>query len=491
MKHSTDPSLHRQRERQFVEHVEKLLSDDRLRVPTTAGRRPVVGLRRDVKKADREVELKRLMSEMGVPDRELQAKMPTEMELTVGLSRSWFWLFRKTVGRLKVVCLSPQHELIEGTTPREVTAAELKEAIARRVESEKSAAVPETLVVMSSSGFSREARELVSRPKEGRTLILAEPNEAGGWQVSGPEDLSAVVKLFDPEVDAEKRERVRQEIERRKADLLGGSLGAERLAAATELPVALVEAELQSYAKEHDLTAKRLSGQMVLFRQGTVPVGARGGGTDMPFMDRVKAMFGRKGETEKKVALLSERRAELSQQRDQAYEEMGALEQKEAEMRQQFKDTTSSITRRRITSQLVQLRKDLERRQQLLGMLNQQINVVSTHLHNLELVQQGQVAQLPNSEELAADAAAAEEVLAELQASNEVAGAVSAVGPTGMSDEEQALYEELEREAGQTQVKLETAEPQAAPTRTPQREAVQPPPIPARKEPRRGEAEPG
>ena len=38
----------------------------------------------------------------------------------------------------------------------------------------------------------------------------------------------------------------------------------------------------------------------------------------------------------------------------------------------------------------MQLRKDLERRQQLLGMLNQQINVVSTHLHNLELVQQGQ-----------------------------------------------------------------------------------------------------
>src|SRR4051812_41399397 len=80
-------------------------------------------------------------------------------------------------------------------------------------------------------------------------------------------------------------------------------------------------------------------------------------------------------------------------------------------------------------------------------MLNQQIYVVSTHLHNLELVQQGQVAALPNSEELAEDAAAAEEVLAELQANNGVAGSIGDIAGTGLSDEEQALYEELEREA--------------------------------------------
>src|SRR5439155_1597419 len=155
----------------------------------------------------------------------------------------------------------------------------------------------------------------------------------------------------------------------------------------------------------------------------------------------------RKGDNEKKISLLSERRAALGVQRDRAFEEMGVLETRENEMRQQFKDTTNTTTRRRVTSQLVQLRKDLERRQQLLGMLNQQINVVSTHLHNLELVQQGQVAALPNSEELAADAAAAEEVLAELQANNEVAGSVGNIAGTGLSEEEQALYEELEREA--------------------------------------------
>ena len=67
-----------------------------------------------------------------------------------------------------------------------------------------------------------------------------------------------------------------------------------------------------------------------------------------------------------------------------------------------------------------------ERRQQMLAVLNQQVNVVSTHLHNLELTQQGEVADLPDSEEIATDAAAAEEMLAKLQADNELADSVGA-----------------------------------------------------------------
>ena len=181
----------------------------------------------------------------------------------------------------------------------------------------------------------------------------------------------------------------------------------------------------------------------------------------MPLVDKIRSIFSLKGATEKKIAFLSERRTALSQQRDRSYEEIGTLEKKDAELAQQFKDTTSPVTRRRITSQLVQLRKDIERRQQLITVLNQQVNVVSTHLHNLELTQQGQQAKLPDSEEIASDAAAAEEMLAQLQADNEVADSVGAIAHAGMSDEERALYEELEREAGgpeTTGVKLDNVE---------------------------------
>jgi hypothetical protein len=167
----------------------------------------------------------------------------------------------------------------------------------------------------------------------------------------------------------------------------------------------------------------------------------------MPFIDRVKSLFARKGDTEKKIAFLAERRAALSQQRDQGYEDMSSLEKKEADLRQQFKDANGEITKRRLTSQLLQLRKDIERRQQLLSVLNQQINVVGTHLHNLELVQQGTGAKLPDSDEMASDAAAAEDVLAELEATTELASSMGGTVHAGMSAEEQALFEELERES--------------------------------------------
>jgi hypothetical protein len=140
-------------------------------------------------------------------------------------------------------------------------------------------------------------------------------------------------------------------------------------------------------------------------------------------------------------------------------------------LKTQFKDSNSGLTRRRITSQLVQLRKDIERRQQMLSVLNQQINIVGTHLHNLELSQQGEAAKLPDSEELAADAAKAEEVLAQLQADSELAESVGGVAMSGMSTEEQALYEELEREAGgptTAKIELNHAEPQESAEEKPQ-----------------------
>ena len=149
----------------------------------------------------------------------------------------------------------------------------------------------------------------------------------------------------------------------------------------------------------------------------------------MPFIDRMKALFSRKGDEEKKVALLAERKTALAQQRDRLFEDMSTLEEKESQLRQQFKDSTSALSRRRLTSQLLQFRKDIERRQQLLGMLGQQVNVVSTALHNLELTRQGQAARLPTSDELTADAEKAEQIMAELEADNELADSISTRPP--------------------------------------------------------------
>jgi hypothetical protein len=108
-------------------------------------------------------------------------------------------------------------------------------------------------------------------------------------------------------------------------------------------------------------------------------------------------------------------------------------------------------------------------------------------------VQQGQGSKLPDSEEIAGDAAAAEEMLAQLQADNELAESVSGVAHAGMTDEEQALYQELEAQAGgpeTTKVKLDHAEatepPTKATTTEPARPAKEPATPPRRTEPEAG-----
>jgi hypothetical protein len=474
MRTTSDPSIHLAREKQMIAHIERLLADSRLMVDTTAGRRAVQKFMPQVSKSDRATDLKRLMTEMNKPDRDLQNRMPIGEAMEVTLRTKKWFVLTKVVGRIRVVCVSPTRALLAGDNPAPLNLAETRKILS---EIPPPGGVPLTVVLVSTSGFEINAHEAAQRSAD-RTVILVEPNDAGGWNPYGPVETKALVDLFDPEAEDEKHRRVLEFIEQSKVDLLQGGIAADKLAAKSQLPLGFIESELKSYAKANPgLAAKRLDGRVVLFREGTTPAPASAstsaGGNDMPLIDRIKTLFARKGETDKKIAFLAERKTALTQQRDRSYEEIASLEQQDTTLTQQFKDTTSAITRRRITSQLVQLRKDIERRQQMLGVLNQQINVVGTHLHNLELTKQGESAKLPDSEEIASDAAAAEEMLAQLQADNELADSVGTVAHSGMSEEEQALYEQLEKEAGgpeTTTVELNHAEPEAS-TEPPKRAA--------------------
>lgn len=494
----------------MIEHVERLLGDERLRVDTTRGRRPVTTMFRSVEAGDKAVDLKRVMSEMGRPDRGLQGKMPVGAWMEVTLAQKRLFFLKETVGKIQVICVSPTKALVAGQAPEPMNNAAVQKLLTELTMSNRGLNVPSTVVIVSTSGFEMDAHDLAERRAD-RTLILVQPNDAGGWTATGPVETKSLVDLFDPEQETQKRDRVRKFIAENDLDLMGGGIATDKVAAKLQLPLQFVEGELKSYAKDKPgLTAKRLDGRIVLFREGlsgvgpaTSPEGA--GGSDMPFLERVKALFGKKGNDDKKISFLSERRAALSQQQDRIYDDLNTLETKESELRQQFKDSTSALTKRRLTSQLLQFRKDIERRQQMLSVIGQQVNVVNTHLHSLELVKQGQGAQLPNSEELTADAVKAEEFLAELQADNEIAGSVGSIGAAGMSDEEQALFEELEREAEGdkktttppvNQIKLETVEtPEERREERQQertREAIAEPTEPARqKDQRRGTAEPG
>src|SRR6266404_4861524 len=106
MKDSPDPTFHRDREKQFFEHARHLLDDERLRIDTKAGRRPVTSgftyKSEGEKGVERGERAKRLMMELGVADRELQHKLPVGERLDVTLKMRNFWMLKKTVGELTI-----------------------------------------------------------------------------------------------------------------------------------------------------------------------------------------------------------------------------------------------------------------------------------------------------------------------------------------------------------------------------------------------------
>jgi hypothetical protein len=456
-----DSRIHKELEEQVVGHVRRLLEDDRLRVDTRQGMRPITSYRLHLEASDDLAGLRALLADAGTPDRSLEQEFPKSASLDVALLRRKWLIFAETVGQVHLRVISPQKSLVAGEPVRPAGVAEVN----RVLQAAWDPRYPSTLVIASTSGFVPEARDLAERRSD-RTVILLEPNGAGGWRVHGPSETRSVVELFDPEAEAEKRKRVRDFVQAREIDLGGSGLAVDRVAAATMLPPQLVEAELKSLAKETPgWAARRLDGRLVLFRQGAALQPAS---SEEPAMiDRIKNLFGRKGDTEKKIAYLSERRAALGQQRDRLYEELASFESKETTLKNEFRTASGSLGKRRITSQLLQVRKDAERRQQLLTVLNQQISVVGVHLHNLELARTGTAQGLPSSDEIAEDAAKAEQVLAELQASSELAEGVGS-GLGAASEEEAALLEELEADLAAERgagTAIPTAAQPAAPSR--------------------------
>jgi len=162
-----------------------------------------------VQRTDRSVDLKRIMSEMRKPDRDLQSQMPVGESMEVILQTRKLLIFRGVVGRMRVICVSPTRSLLAGETPQPLRPAEVNKILSEIPQA--IGGVPSTIVLMSTSGFTIEAHELAERRAD-RTVVMAEPNKAGGWAVYGPVETKELVDLFDPEAEESKRDRVREEV---------------------------------------------------------------------------------------------------------------------------------------------------------------------------------------------------------------------------------------------------------------------------------------
>jgi hypothetical protein len=208
--------------------------------------------------------------------------------------------------------------------------------------------------------------------------------------------------------------------------------------------VALVEDEFKKIAKtDATLLTQRLDGRLVLYRQGATPSGSAGGAA-IPMADRVRAILSAKSGNERKVVYLTERRDAISAQRDAIAQDVALLEKKDVYLCQQFEDAGSEPARRRAAAQLYALRKRLVSKQQLVGRLSQQLEVIAGRLEHLEALPEGRQMDAAEVEALSRALAAAEEVLAIVAAKQEPQQEESA-GLSGgaLNADEQAVYDEL------------------------------------------------
>jgi hypothetical protein len=432
--------------------------------------------------------LRRIMLDQQVYDRQRMAKLPHNRRIVQhGFDRRWWFLpsplarwgaLRKRTAVAVASVLTPLAHYVaadegyESSAPP-IGAVELLNHVRALVTDPD---VPHLIGVCSPTGFTDDAKR-ASLDLPNITLVLTEPREDGGWTTTaiGEGVPEPVRQLFDPEDASQKIRRAEEEVERRRADLLAGGVSADSVARELSIPVEMAAEALRRKAiSEPELRISSRSGTMVLYHGGPVAMQEK---SKKSLLDRVLQLFGKEGDESEKIAMFSEQRAHLAQRRDRLYNEIGKLEEREADLLDKGRKNPSKVVRRRLAAQLAQVRKDIARQNTTANMLNQQINIISTRVHNLTLIQQGQMAQMPSAEELAEEAVRAEEMLEQLKADADLVGSLE----TGLSE---ALSDQEELDILKEFEEPEPAAPAKAAPQVETRTAAEPPaatspPIPA------------
>ncbi len=409
--------------------------------------------------------LRALMASNRIYDRELLKSLPANRRIALlGYERRW-WFGKRRTGVAIASVLSPLNHYLsssDGAAPP-IGLSELIDHVNRLVGDGKA---PHIIGVCSPSGFTEEARK--SRLDIPNTaVVLVEPDGHGGWRTMATSDAvdPRLLKIFDPEGAKQKVDRVRRLVEDRSADLLTGGLSASSVAREANLPEDVVRQAFDQVAgSDPELRVAKKHGEFLLFRGAPMhPQEKR----SMNVIERIRQLFSREGDETAKINLLAERRAALCQRRDRIYEDIGKLEQKESGLMAQGKAATSAVPKRRLAAQVAQLRKDIMRQNTTAAMLNQQINIISTDIHNLTLIQQGQMARLPDTTELTEHAVEAEELLESLKTDAELVGTLEmGMGTALTSADEMAILKEFEGEAGEAKT-AQSATGGAPPVRAP------------------------
>jgi len=391
-------------------------------------------------------------------DRDLLERLPGTQSSQLRFQRRVLGgLFSRDVARVRAQVLAPLEALLTERPPAPVGREQVLDALAR-YELLPRRERPSAAVFASPTGFTPEALALVGAPG-GVNVILVSPRDDGGWDVQVPSGLRRTpwARLLEFESLDDRLARLQYHLEKSAALLDSRGLSLAHVAEKLGLPRPQTEELLRRACRaDSRLMTVVEEGQVYVCRS---PLGEESHA--MSIWSRIRRWLRLKPTAAQRVRELTGQRRSLEQQRYELDRRIAEQEAQEREALAQGATARSDAERKQVAGRLMRVRRDLRRVRSQATVFTQQIDILGTHIHNLTLAEQGRRTELPSGDELARQAAEAEQVVSELAANAELAAGIEVGAPTpAMEAEEAAILAEFEQVAQHAaQTKAATAGP--------------------------------
>lgn len=394
------------------------------------------------------------LSRLGVYDTDLFESLPGLSSLQLRFRKKILGgLVNTTKVRLRARVLVDTAALVEDRAPAPMGREDVRLAMAR-YEVLPRGQKPSAVVLASPTGFTEDAKRLIEGTEP--TLILIGGRDDGGWDISVPQKYrkSPWARLFDLETRDDRIRRLQYHLEQAGPELDSRGISIESLGEKMGLGRLETEALVRRACRQDArLMTVAYDGRQILTRS---PFADKG--STMSIWSRLKRLLGLKPSTSERIRELNAQRIQLENQRGEEDHRVDTLETQERELLKQGAAAETKVEKQQLAGKMVRVRRDLKRVKAQQQLLTQQLNIISTQMHNLTMAEQGKRVDLPKAEDLTTAAAEAEQVVSELAANADLAQSIEVAGETPMMNEEQdAIMAEFEELAG-------TPEPEASST---------------------------
>lgn len=330
--------------------------------------------------------------------------------------------------RLRAQVLAPIAEILRGDSIGPLGRDAVLDAVAR-YEVLAQRAKPSVVVLGSATGFNDSARALVDQAGP-PALVLVGGREDGGWDIHMSAALrkSGWAPVFSFETADERLKRLQYHLDRSGFALETSGVSLSELAE----QVGLSQAEIERVVQQ----ACRADSRLMIVRQDGQPRLCRSPmadeGRSMSVWSRIRRWLGFQPSIAERVREMTQQRVALEGQRSDIDKKVAEFEKQEREGLQAITAEPRVEAKKQIAARVARTQRELKRHRAQAQVFTDQIEVLGTHIYHLTLKAQGKKLNLPTAEELAQEAAQAEQVMVEVSANADLARSieVGATSPT-------------------------------------------------------------